>query len=699
MRIMSFPTGPASLLLIAILSLFIACGCSASDPSIPQQGALPDERSTDAGGRCVIACFDCIIGPGGAFEMVPNRVLETHYNVNPFVQPPACNDCVAIQPLEFKPALGYVIAAVTLKNPTDISAYDVRGILISDNGHDVFNRDGYTTMYDTGGPVERNPFIWFTSDAPFSGYSSITKIFYLELPQPLNFQFTYVVDVSFPAHCREPYYLRGYVTEGLTGAGGEAEIAVYAKDWQDNVDSVTAETDELNGSETTLVYDTLSDSWRGTVSNTEGQPEGDYSLWVWAESMNSGPQRIYQKLEYTVGSTGGLADGWPLERGDWGGTGSVPANGPSDGELKWTYPFTGYDWDGASVITPIGNDEGTTYVALDDELFAIDINGDLLWSFPVTSVTASFTPALRYDDVVIWPVNREIGGFEMGFVYFIDTDGNEARHPGLLPGLVTAPAIFNHDGKLVIPIDNGIWTCESNGYGIWQYIPSSGEMHIPRIASLDTTDSMYLVTDYGSYETLFISLDKFGVERWNIPLNGGPLSQAIIGESDAVYAVSTLKDFSQAQKFGIQARNGIDGSAAWGGTYSNYKGLTSFAIAMGQGNSRIYATHYDGSLVYSVTADEGLAADTYAPLGMLGDNASAPSVDGSGRVFAGGQVTVLSVNYSVFSALDSNLEWEWEYLEEGNGFIGSPVLSTEHYVFCMGLSSTDKLGLYCFGEK
>jgi len=693
---------------LSIIFAFIASsllqGCSGNETDSPLS-VEPEITKGEPGSRYLIGYFNCAISPDGAIKAAPVRETSLRYNVTPMLLPPQCNDCISFQVLEFKPAQQMLIVAVTLKNPTSIPVYDVRGILISDHNppHDIMNRDGYTTQWDNGGPVERNPYILFSKEEPLTGVS--TRIFYLVMPKPPSFDFTYAVDVSWPKHAKEPYEVTGYISSGLTPDGGTGMITVFVKDWQDDVNAVTADTTDLNGTTISLTYDAASKTWRSPVTNNQGQNEGGHFLWVWAASADSGDLKTYQKIGYWVGvppptMPWGLDSSWPAERCSFGGSGrAIWASGPADGELKWTCPFIDVVWDGSYNKSIIADGTGNVYVPLNNALVAVDISGEQMWTFPVDHATGTFTPFLRNDNVIVWPVNRELSGYDLSFLYFVSTDSKQASRPALLPEIVTAPAIPDFDGNIVIPAGNGVRKCDIDGYCIWSFVPGTGEYFVPRPVIIDGDWNIYFVTDFEGSNTVSVSIDAYGVERWTAPLNGAPLAQPLLGFDGGIFSASTAKDLSQLDKFGIQARNSWDGSGLWPSAYSNYKGLTQFALAEGA-DYNIYASCSSSDVCYAVDASDGSYLYGFSDIfGKWGNPASAPAIDAEGRVYVGCKVTVSGNDFSTFFGLDPECAELWEYQGEGKGFTGSPVICLDGYLFCLGVNENNELTLYCFGEK
>jgi hypothetical protein len=61
---------------------------------------------------------------------IPKRAIEGHYDVWPLLNPPNCDDCVTINVTDHDPVAKLITADVTLKNPTNLTGWFVRGLVI-----------------------------------------------------------------------------------------------------------------------------------------------------------------------------------------------------------------------------------------------------------------------------------------------------------------------------------------------------------------------------------------------------------------------------------------------------------------------------------------------------------------------------------------------------------------------------------------
>ena len=87
---------------------------------------------------------------GGIMRAVPDRSALFHANVTPLLMPPACANCLSLATIQFSKPQGILDITATLMNPTKLTGYDVRGIIMFDTSYiTVTNPDDYTSLYNT----------------------------------------------------------------------------------------------------------------------------------------------------------------------------------------------------------------------------------------------------------------------------------------------------------------------------------------------------------------------------------------------------------------------------------------------------------------------------------------------------------------------------------------------------------------------
>ena len=147
-------------------------GGDITPPVIPEDTARvpaqPDGEPTLQ--RVLWGVWDITFDPAtGEVTIIPARVGDKHYNVTGFVTPPACPDCIGITIEGYNPDGWVYDILVSLKNPTALTGYDVRGTLFIGDETDIrklVNVDDYTELFDNSTPPDRNPFKVFAVDEP-----------------------------------------------------------------------------------------------------------------------------------------------------------------------------------------------------------------------------------------------------------------------------------------------------------------------------------------------------------------------------------------------------------------------------------------------------------------------------------------------------------------------------------------------------
>ncbi|MFH1676835.1 MAG: hypothetical protein ABIC40_07390, partial [bacterium] len=163
-------------ILFTIILAFAACSKSAgpiipdndqdiaNDPSTPQ---LPDSNGGDETPTTDIwAITDVAWNPVSGEVSLNTRGSEIsirHYKVSCLLNPPKCDDCISIINLGTDPELGLGKLAIALKNPSQFTGYDVRGLLRIKNQSplSLLNPDGYTNLFEKAGYKNPSPFILY----------------------------------------------------------------------------------------------------------------------------------------------------------------------------------------------------------------------------------------------------------------------------------------------------------------------------------------------------------------------------------------------------------------------------------------------------------------------------------------------------------------------------------------------------------
>ena len=285
-----------------IVTLLLLPGCGAGSNSAGNALAVnPDMQSIDqaverAGSgneHQLWGCYNFSFDPESlSIKPVPSRGADVHFNVTGLLQPPACDDCLTIDVLEFTPANHYVKLKITIKNHTQLTGYDVRGIMVTDiSGIRLLNPDSHTDLWDDGGDITINPFRAFATDQPQhrflpgAAHARIYEIAYSTL-QDLA-KTVLAVDASWPGNCREPYSIGDFIQPApLPGIGGAALVKLSVYDWQSNAEGIYIDASPVGGGAVELTYQD-GYTWSGTIETSQVNQTGKYDLLVSAGTSDS----------------------------------------------------------------------------------------------------------------------------------------------------------------------------------------------------------------------------------------------------------------------------------------------------------------------------------------------------------------------------------------------------------------------------
>jgi hypothetical protein len=293
-----------------VVMLMIAAGCSSVVKSPTEPLDSNPSNTSDVGNdshRFLLGVWEINFDPAiGQLTAHPDRSALKHYNITDYITPPQCDDCLDIELLEFQPADHYVKLKVSIRNPTQITVYDVRGIMVSNvAGMRLLNADAYTDLWDDGGDVTINPFRAFATDwpnreiLPNTGHARIYEIEYTTLGDLLDILL--VFDASWPGNCEEPYSITSFKQLGelfnYTGATVDIQLDVF--DWQDNANSVLFSAPELTGADNVPFSYLEGNTWSAEITNSTGLEAGEYECLVKAWSYDS-IQPLYQYVPITI---------------------------------------------------------------------------------------------------------------------------------------------------------------------------------------------------------------------------------------------------------------------------------------------------------------------------------------------------------------------------------------------------------------
>ncbi len=337
-----------ALLSLLILLLALGYGCSGADPTVSAPSQYPGDAATvSAPGRQLWGIWNFSFNPENlSLEPVPARHLLAHYKITDWLLPPACDDCIEIKVNSFDPVAHILDADITMRNPTQVTGRDVRGILYTNAaGHQLANADSWTGTWDIPGGLNINPFKAFAktdSTHSFLPSAEYTENYLIKVPSPPQWAaIVYAVDASWPGNCNEPYSIENFNQDLLSNeTAAQADVSVDVLDWQDDVDSVTISATEITGDDSTALTHLSGNTWGTTITNNNGASAGEYSALISATSPNAGINTLYQYVTIVVTDTS-IPGGYALTWGSDSLDSSMGIASDADGNIYVTGTCTG----------------------------------------------------------------------------------------------------------------------------------------------------------------------------------------------------------------------------------------------------------------------------------------------------------------------------------------------------------------------
>ncbi len=358
-----------------------------------------------------------------------------------------------------------------INNPSTIIAYDVLVVFEKLYGKEVVNADG---MIDIFGPYDLDPFIAFQKDDAMRKFPTEIDTQPMLLHYPVGA--SPFVDFFIIAHLGGStggvYELNNWnVTGQLTPLGGLADLSVDVLDWQEDIDTVVADTTPLTGGHTPFAKGSGL-SYIAQITNSMGAPEGEYPTIVLAHSPAAPDYNTYNIFPIMV-TTGGsdleaiittVPDPAVITQGDLITFDAAESNGPNPiVEYNWDMDGDGLYDDSTGVITTYYICEpGDTLVGLQ----VIDDTLDEAYSDVLIQVSPDMSPITgwgtdikvadsSHEPFVCNVTQRAIVGYE-NHLYAIFNDSNLTsfniffvESPDLGVNWSTPLQITNYD-----PVDN-----------------------------------------------------------------------------------------------------------------------------------------------------------------------------------------------------------------------------------------------------
>jgi len=290
--------GKRIVLLIVSLVFLWNAGCAALSPVEPTSSPAGMYSAQDDG-HLLWGYFHLYIDPSiPGVQAIPARQVLAHFNVKAYVTPPACDDCIIVTPTG--PFKDHILPIdVTLKNPTQLTGHDVRGILISnDVGATLKNPDNYTDLFDDGGAITINPFTAYAKavmNRIFGPGQSFTESYQIYLSSYGKIAtIDYAIDASWPNRAKEPYQISALANDGWLDNYG-VNSAVFSVDVlaaNNDVDEVLMDASSLGFTPDLVMVNTSGTTWKIEMTNSNLVPKGDYTVLIKA-STSSSPKYLY----------------------------------------------------------------------------------------------------------------------------------------------------------------------------------------------------------------------------------------------------------------------------------------------------------------------------------------------------------------------------------------------------------------------
>jgi hypothetical protein len=300
--------------LISLLSLVFGCSQQASSPLTPSENLSSNELTElhqadlsglDSSNREILGMYQIRLFDDGTYEVGAARLGEIHADVTKMLFPPKCLDC-------FIAELTDVVGEIwnfdfTIRNPSNLTGYDCRVVLLNLAGLTILNPSSYTEAFaypDDSDPI--NPFVVFDTgngqNKWIPGASATTPVTILR-PSGTKFsEINFVIDACYPGNQQDPYRIAEMTAEPPTidtDGSDSTSLFLNVYDWQSNVNYVTIDLTPIGGSSETEMVKGFGNSW--TLSNVSYKPgglgPGKHQLLVTASSSN---QKTYNYLNLLV---------------------------------------------------------------------------------------------------------------------------------------------------------------------------------------------------------------------------------------------------------------------------------------------------------------------------------------------------------------------------------------------------------------
>ena len=511
------------LIILLLIGFSLGCSGTVGNPAQPEGlniPAFPQRDSNSNSQRQLWGMWDIYLDTENLVATaVPARDIQAHFNITQMVTPPACNDCIKLIVNSFDPVTRILDVDVTLRNPSSMSARDVRGILyyFDKYGHELTNYDDCTTYWLLPDSNPYNPFKAFAKDQPkrtFAGLAQYTEKYLIYIPIPPDYShITYAVDASWPGNCREPYSIENFIQENdlYDYYGSKCQVSVDVLDWQNDVDAVQIFAPNIVYLGYVDMSHSAGNTWTAEVTNEMNDITiGDHNALVIATSANSGETPLVDIVRIKVTEKPlGWARTWGGGENDYGN--SVAVDDYGNIYVTGAFLSSTVDFDPGS-----GADEHTSNGSYDVFLCKYDNNGVFQWARTWGGSDNDSWSAISIDG--------EGNIYAVGIFWFtVDFD------PG--PGVCEKTAIANQDAYMskFDPEGNFVWNRTwGGGWGDGAYAVAANDSSDVLVSGSfgGTVDfdpdpvGVHEATAEGYYNTFVSKFDSDGVFQWVQIWNG-----------------------------------------------------------------------------------------------------------------------------------------------------------------------------------
>lgn len=352
-----------------------------------------------------------------------------------------------------------------------------------------------------------------------------------------------------------------------------------------------------------------------------------------------------------------LPSEWPMFGMDPQQQRRSPYVGAQTNNVKWSCPVTDY------VLTgPVIAADGTVYVAnTDHELYAINPDGSLRWSYDTGSIMTS--PAIGADGTLycgtLDPYNELLA---------LNPDGSfKAWYP--LGDVVRDSPTVGPDGIVYAGSDYGLLLAiDPDGDQDWSYNTyGSGVSSSP---ALGPDGTVY----FGTYDEKLYAINPGGSTKWCYPTPSYAINSLAISDDGTIYAACHWKlhaiDPDGSLKWSYDAGGDIFASPAIGAEGTIY---------VASGADKLHAINPDGSPKWSYTVGSSIHVMR-----------SSPAIGADGTIYVGS-------NDHKLQAINPDGTLKWSYTVGGDWLpmYSSPAIGADGTVY-VGSGSGK---LYAFGPS